>query len=256
MAPVALDTHPYRVLMVHALGILGLVDEMDGEQGFDPRADGPLKAPGQHIAERLQRNFIAQNVAAKEKRKPIPFPGVKENGVLDAPMRKALDTFKPQRPTFTAAFLQIAKLDDERDGEEYYTQGAARWQGVRDVYGKIKAGEPPQLTSGDCSAGYTRWVLWALQQSLGRVPHDVVNGASWQAGFTGTIVVVCRKVAKPQIGDAILYGSSADRTTHVTGVYDVGQRTCISHGKERAEIVGWDHHTGRLGFWRPVYTQA
>jgi len=247
-----LDTHPLRVLMVKALVVFGLDQDVEDEKGFDPRADGPLQGPGQHLAKRIQRNMRAQNDQARKKKKPIPFPGVQENGILDAPMRKALETLKPKRPTFEDAFRQIAVQDDKLDGEEYYTQGAMRWQGVDAVYGKVAILKTaPRLRGGDCSAGYTRWILWALQQNLGRVPHDIVNGARWQAGYTGTIQAVCQHVTTAKVGDAILYPN------HVTGVFDVAARTCISHGRNAAEIYGWDSHPNRYrGFWRPVYANA
>lgn len=246
----ALDTHPYRVWLVEYIAYHGLDQNVPDEQGFDPRAHGPLKAPAQHLCKRVQRHMIALNEAARKKHKPQPFPGVKETGILDAPTREALT---PDRPSFEDAFRKIAEQDDRLDGEEYYTMGAARWQGVDAVFGKTKVikGLIPKLRSGDCSAGYTRWVLHGLQQSLGRVPHDIVNGAHWNAGFTGTIMGVCEHVTSAKVGDAILYPN------HVTGVYDVARRTCISHGRDRAEIVDWDAHRSRYGgFWRPIYANA
>lgn len=246
----ALDTHPYRVWMLEYVIEHGLDQTVEAEHGFDPSAHGPLKAPGQHLAKRVQRHMIATDNARKLHGQKVLYPGVKETGILDAPFREALT---PDRPTFNEAFLKVAQQDDKLDGEEYYTQGSARWQGVTAVYGKVAVihGTYPRLKSGDCSAGYTRWVLIALEQSLGRVPRDIVNGADWRAGYTGSIYRVCQHVQTPKIGDAILYPN------HVTGVYDVKDRTCISHGRDRAEIVDWDAHHGRYtGFWRPRYSNA
>ena len=236
-----LDTHPYRVWMVQYAAFHGLAYE----EGFDPSLHGSLGEPGRRFLLRIQKHMVASG----------KFPNVTTSGLLDGPTREAL---APDRPSWQEEFKRIARQDDQLDGEEYYTQGSARWQGVTAVYGKVKKTTViPKLRGGDCSAGYTRWVLWGLQQHLGRVPHDVVNGASWRAGYTGTIVVVCKHVSEPQIGDAILYGSSTSNTTHVTGVYDVGQRTCISHGRDRAEIYGWDAHSQRLpGFYRPDINKA
>lgn len=246
----ALDTHPFRVWLVEYVVTHGLDQNVADEEGFDPSGHGPLKAPGQRLCKRVQRHMIAVNEQAKKQRKPQPYPGVQENGILDEPMREALT---PNRPSFEDAFLRIAHQDDQLDGEEYYTQGAARWQGVNAVYGKTKVlrGIIPKLKSGDCSAGYTRWVLHGLQQSLGRVPRDIVNGAEWRAGYTGTIMAVCERVTLPRIGDAILYPN------HVTGVVDVAKRLCVSHGTDRCEIYGWDAHPARYqGFWRPRYPNA
>lgn len=245
-----IDTHPFRVWMLEYVVVHGLDQDVPAEEGFDPSLHTPLMKPGRHLAARVQRNMIAVNAQAKRAGKPAPFPGVQETGILDEPFREALT---PDRPTFEQSFLKIARQDDRLDGEQYYTMGALRWQGVNAVFGKVKVikGQYPLLKGGDCSAGYTRWVLMALQQSLGRIPRDVVNGADWRAGYTGSIYRVCRHVQTPKIGDAILYPG------HVTGVFSVKDRTCISHGKARAEIYGWDAHSGRYsGFWRPDFNNA
>lgn len=245
-----LDTHSFRVWLLEYVTLHGLDQDVESEDGFDPSAHGPLLKPGRHLCARVQRNMEAANADAKKKHKQIPYPGVTETGILDEPTREALT---PDRPTFEQAFLKIALQDDRLDGEEYYTQGPMRWQGVNAVFGKIKVikGTIPKLRGGDCSSGYARWILFALEQYLGRVPRDIVNGADWHAGNTGSIYRVCHRVEHPQIGDAILYPN------HVTGVFNVAERTCISHGRDRAQIYGWDAHSGRYsGFWRPVYDNA
>lgn len=237
-----LDTHPYRVDMIKYASLHGLAYE----KGFDPSLHGALGVPGREFLLRIQKHMKAT--------KRAKFKHVRLSGVLDKPTRDAFDAMYPQRPTFVEAFQAIALHDDQDDKAEYYTQGPLRWQGVRAVYGKVTKQRIPTLRGGDCSAGYTRWVLWGLQQALGRVPHDVVNGSRWQGGYTGTIAVTCRRVMTPQVGDAILYGRGD--YSHVTGVYDVAQRTCISHGRARAEIYGWDQHPNRAGFWRPQFDNA
>jgi hypothetical protein len=236
----ALDTHPYRAYMVRYAAFHGLAYE----EGFDPSLHGPLGVPGRNFLNRIQKHMVADG----------KFKKVRVTGILDEPTRDAL---APDRPGWQGEFTRIARFDDGNDTAQYYTQGSARWQGVTAVYGKVKVTKViPVLRGGDCSAGYTRWVLWALQQHLGRVPHDVVNGASWRAGYTGTIVVVCKRVTEPQIGDAILYGSNTSNTSHVTGVVDVNKRLCVSHGRDKTEIYGWDAHPQRLGFWRPDVAKA
>lgn len=245
-----LDTHPFRVWLVQYVVYHGLDQDVDLEKGFEPGAHGQLGKPGRHLLARVQRHMVAMNAEARKHGKPVPFPGVKETGILDEPTREALT---PDRPTFEEAWRKIALQDDRLDGEEYYTQGPMRWQGVNAVYGKTKVikGLIPKLRGGDCSAGFSRWQLHSMQQALGRIPRDVVNGANWKGGFTGTIMAVCQHVTNPEVGDAILYPG------HVTGVFSVKDRSCISHGKARAEIVSWDNHRGRYsGFWRPRYDDA
>lgn len=246
----SLDTHPFRVWLLEYVVLHGLDQDVEAEDGFDPSKHGPLLKPGRHLCARVQRHMHAMNVRAVKNHKPQPFPGVTETGILDEPTRDALT---PDRPSFEDAFLKIALQDDTMDGEQYYTMGPMRWQGVKAIYGLVRVvhGTIPKLRGGDCSSGYARWQLFALQQVLGRVPRDVVNGADWRAGNTGSIYRVCKRVTNPQIGDAILYPN------HVTGVYSVKDRTCVSHGKTRAEIVPWDNHRDRYsGFWRPAYDDA
>jgi hypothetical protein len=250
-----LDTYPFRQRMPRYLDRYELVDQQAGEEGFDPTAHGPLKQPGQHLLERITRH-------AETRRKPNGkklYPDVSETGVLTAPVRAMLFAEFPQRPTFVEAFKRIAVQDDKLDGQEQYTQGPRRWQGVSAIFGKVAWLPPgrtiPKLVIGDCSSGYTRWILFALQQSSGEVPHDVVNGCRWQAGYTGTIEGVCQRVTTPKVGDAILYFRGS-KSVHVTGVFDVSQRKCISHGRDEAEIYGWDDHSGRGGFYRPRFGNA
>jgi hypothetical protein len=250
-----LDTYPFRQRMPRYLNRYGLVDEQEGEEGFDPTLHGPLKKPGQNLLTRITRHAETRK---KPNGKPL-YPNVKEGGVLTADVRAMFYAEFPDRPTFVEAFLRIAHQDDRLDGQEQYTQGGRRWQGVNAVFGRVAylpaSRTIPKLVIGDCSAGYTRWVLFALQQSLARVPHDIVNGLGWDAGFTGTIIAVCQKVTTPQIGDAIVYFRGS-KSVHVTGVTSVPQRECISHGRDEAEIYGWDAHPGRGGFWRPRFVNA
>lgn len=237
----SLDTHPYRVNIAQYSHLHGLAEE----EGASVDLHGPLGLVYRRWLTRVQRHMKASG----------KFPHIKVNGKLDAETRAAFDKLYPKRPTFADEFRRIALHDDQHDGAEYYTQGPQRWQGVNAVHGIVEVTEDiPELEAGDCSAGLTRWQLWALQQSLGRVPRDIVNGCDWKAGFTGTIASTCLRVVTPKVGDAILYGSGT--FSHVTGVYDVEQRLCISHGRAKAEIYGWDQHPNRAGFWRPSYLKA
>lgn len=237
----ALDTHPYRVWMVQYAAFHGLAYE----EGFDPSLHGPLGVPGRNFLNRIQKHMVASG----------KFPSVKVTGILDAPTREAL---APDRPGWQGEFARIAHQDAASPNAAYYTQGSQRWQGVTIVYGKVVAHPKtfPALRSGDCSAGYTRWVLAALQSHLGRVPHDVVNGASWRAGYTGTIAAVCHRVTDPRIGDAILYGHGPT-FEHVTGITDVTKRLCVSHGGDNGPIIEpWDYRGDRAGFYRPNVSKA
>lgn len=239
-----LNTHPWRVLMVAYAAHHGLAYE----HGFDPGGQGPLGGPGREFLQRIQRHMIALKRNGKR-----VYPKVTASGVLDAATRAAL---APDRPSWQDEFVRIAKQDCANPNAAYYTQGAQRWQGVKVIYGKTKVQQViPYLRSGDCSAGYTRWVLWGLQQQLGRVPHDVVNNCRWQAGYTGTIGATCKRVSKPQVGDAVLYGRSPFH--HVVGVLDPETKLCASHGSNAGpNLVKWDYRSDFAGFYRPVITNA
>lgn len=239
------DTHPYRVWMLQYAAFHGLAHE----PGFDPSLHGSLGSPGRAFLLRIQRHMEALKKGGRH-----VYPHVMPSGILDEPTRDAL---APDRPGWQGEFTRIAHQDAANPNAAYYTQGAARWQGVAVLYGKVKVQKTiPYLRSGDCSAGYTRWVLWGLQQHLGRVPHDVVNGASWKAGYTGTIAAVCHRVDTPQIGDAVLYGRGP-AYHHVTGVVDVNKKLCVSHGGDDGPVIEpWDYRSDRAGFWRPDISKA
>lgn len=242
-----LNTKPYRSDMVKYASLHGLALE----EGFDTTLHGPLGVPGRDFLQRIQRHMVAFKKAGKR-----VYPKVTVTGILDAPTRAALETTRAPTPTWQQAFVRIARQDAGNPNAAYYTQGSQRWQGVAAIYGKVVPSKTiPMLRSGDCSAGYTRWVLWGLQQQMRRVPRDVVNGTYWRAGYTGTIANVCKKVTTPQVGDAVLYGRAP--YTHVVGVIDVAKKLCVSHGSNAGpNIVRWDYRDDFAGFWRPTVSEA
>lgn len=239
------DTHPYRIWIAVYSHTHGLAEE----PGADPSLHGPLGEPYQRWLKRVQANMVALNHQAAEHHRKPPYPGVKVTGILDAPTRDALT---PDRPSWQDEFLRIAHQDAANPSAAYYTEGAARWQGVKVVYGKTKVQQAiPYLRSGDCSAGFTRWVLWGLQQHLGHVPHDVVNNCRWQAGFTGTIVEAMTRVHDtPQVGDAAIYGQSYP-FLHVAGVVDPATKRIVEHGGDAGpNYAEWDYRSDLYGFFR------
>lgn len=112
-------------------------------------------------------------------------------------------------------------------GSVHYSQGANRWEGIARGL-KIPQGEFPH--HGDCSSTAT-WLLWnALHIPYG--VRDVVNGANWRAGYTGTIARHGKLVQHDRslkVGDLILYGR-APTYEHV--VVSLGGRVAFSHGGE------------------------
>lgn len=239
-----LDTHPYRVWM----GEYAAFHDLAYEPGFLPANHDALGKPGRDFLRRIQTHMHALNVKAVKVGRPQPYKGVRVSGLLDAETRKAL---APDRPSWQEEFVRIIQQDARNPQAAYYTQGAKRWQGVNVVYGLTKVQQQiPYLRSGDCSAGFTRWMLWALQQHLGHVPNDVVNGLSWKAGFTGSIVDTMTRVrGQVKIGDAALFGSG--NFHHVMGVIDPAEKLCGNHGSDSGpNIRRWDYNETPAGFWR------
>lgn len=246
-----LDTHPYRIWIAE----YSAVHDLAYEKGADPAAHGSLGEPYKRWLTRVQTHMNALNVQAVKAGKPQPYKGVKANGKLDPATRAALT---PDRPTWQSELVRIVHQDAAKPNAAYYTQGPERWQGVRAVYGHIEAhpDEFPEITSGDCSAGATRWHLAAWQSHLGRVPHDFVNGFRWQAGYTGSIYDTCARVRGGiQIGDLPLYGTGDFH--HVMCVIDPERKLCGNHGGQSGpNVVEWAYNETPAVFVRPNYATA
>jgi hypothetical protein len=125
-------------------------------------------------------------------------------------------------------------------GAIHYTQGGSRWSGINEKK-KIKKGQYPSYA--DCSSMAT-WLLWNVLY----VPYkikDIVTGANWTAGYTGTISQHGKQVRKDsniKVGDLILYGSYP--YSHVT--IAIGNGQCFSHGSEAGPyVLGIDYRDDR-----------
>jgi|SRR5437868_9307067 len=128
--------------------------------------------------------------------------------------------------------IQAALLGLHNAPAIHYTQGAKRWQGI-DNHLKSWRGEYPKYA--DCSA-FTTWCLWnGLDHFHVR---DVVNGAAWKSGYTGTQLDHGERIDgrfKPQRADLVLYGTGYPGH-HVAIV--IGRRKAdgklmvVSHGSE------------------------
>lgn len=91
----------------------------------------------------------------------------------------------------------------------HYTQGSKRWDGIAN-HRYSSLGLYPFWA--DCSA----FATWCVFQGLrGFGVRDVCNGASWKAGFTGTLVTHGKKVgSKRMAGDIAIFGTSTHNTKH------------------------------------------
>lgn len=126
-------------------------------------------------------------------------------------------------PTGIKLATQAALLGLKHAPEIHYTQGSLRWQGIADQL-LARDGHFPDYA--DCSAFHS-WCMW---QFLGGGP-DVLNGAFWKGGYTGTLLAHGRRIGTPMVeGAAVLYGYPGSTGKHVA--YSLGDGTVISHGSE------------------------
>lgn len=117
---------------------------------------------------------------------------------------------------------EAAELGLHHAASLHYTEGPLRWDGISHHL-KASRGEYPH--EADCSSFYT-WCLWQL---LGTGP-DIVNGASWLGGYTGTLLAHGRRVSHPIEGAAVIYGRPGSTGAHVA--YSKGGGRVISNGSE------------------------
>lgn len=127
--------------------------------------------------------------------------------------------------------VRAAYITYTHRGVVHYTQGGLRWQAIR-LRAHAKQGDYPRWA--DCSA-FVTWCYWDATHIYNL--SDFVNGASWRAGYTGTmtrhgIVVTTNRLIS---GDAIFYGGTWTRPHHVA-IY-VGNQRVISHGSESGPLL-------------------
>lgn len=130
----------------------------------------------------------------------------------------------------------------ENPARVHYTQDAvARWEGISHRL-RIASGDHP--THGDCSSTHS-WLLWNALTHVG-VRRDLVNGAGWGGGYTGTIAShgkLVHDVRNAKVGDAVLYGP-APTFEHVATY--IGGGRVFSHGSERGPyLLGIDYRPDR-----------
>jgi hypothetical protein len=127
--------------------------------------------------------------------------------------------------------VQAAKLGFSNRSRVHYTQGGRRWDGINKKF-KAWKGQYPKYA--DCSS-YATWCIWnGLSHYKVR---DTVNGLSWRAGYTGTMLKHGKRVKKLSNvlrGDCVIYGAPGSSGAHVAIV--IGRRgstpMVVSHGSE------------------------
>jgi len=115
----------------------------------------------------------------------------------------------------------------------HYTQGGARWQGISSRRSAVRNTYP---NYADCSSLAT-WLIWdGIARSYG--VRDVVNGAWWRYGYTGSMYrrgKAVTKLSSIKIGDLVFYGGGRGIPTHVA--ICLGGRRVLSHGSESGPLI-------------------
>jgi cell wall-associated NlpC family hydrolase len=125
--------------------------------------------------------------------------------------------------------VQAAWLAYRNRGVVHYTQGGSRWSGINGGL-QSRRGQFPRYA--DCSSLAT-WCIWnAIKVAYGA--RDTVNGLSWRAGYTGTMLSHGARVKSLMPGDCIIYGRGHPGSH--TAIY-VGGGKVISHGSEAGPLL-------------------
>lgn len=124
-----------------------------------------------------------------------------------------------------------------------YSQGPARFSGIRQ-HKRAYKGEYPPIS--DCSSSST-WAYWDATRRYKL--KDFVNGASWEAGYTGTMQNHGKRVfkgrprfatARMMVGDAVFYGDQGGGIAAHVAIY-IGNGLVISHGSHGVHLLRWDY---------------
>jgi cell wall-associated NlpC family hydrolase len=135
-----------------------------------------------------------------------------------------------------------------RDAINYTQDAVRRWEGISKG---LRAGKGQFPSNADCSS----FVTWCLWDALGGpdAGADIVNGAKWTAGYTGTQCGHGHEVSinRAQPGDLAFYGPSRNNINHVTIVVAPGR--VISHGQQSGPLslpMDYSRPGGSLKFVR------
>jgi len=134
------------------------------------------------------------------------------------------------------------RLAFEHAGAVHYTQGPARFGGIR---GRLRYADGRYPTQEDCSSMFT-WAFWnGITSVAGMNAPDLVNGANWTAGYTGTLLSHGRQVpfSERQGGDAVLYGTGFPGH-HVAMIDSENHNMVYSHGSESGPYhLAWNYRS-------------
>ena len=157
--------------------------------------------------------------------------------------KAVIERHKPPKTTARERAVRAAMLGVGNRDSIHYSQMADRWEGIARGLRSHKGQFPRHA---DCSS-FVTWCLWDALGGPG-AGTDIVNGAQWRAGFTGT--QICRgqevPVSRAQPGDLVFYGPSRSQINHVTIVVAPGR--VVSHGQESGpSLFPSNYSRGSLG---------
>lgn len=123
------------------------------------------------------------------------------------------------------ALLRAARVAYANRAHMTYTEGSLRWSGIADQRRSVDGQYPPDA---DCSA-FVTWCYWDATRFLD-LP-DVLNGAAWGAGYTGTLTAHGLHVAVADTipGDICLYGGTEWVPQHATMTIGGGRVISFGH---------------------------
>lgn len=137
----------------------------------------------------------------------------------------------PRQRVAARARLRAAAVHVARNrGSIHYTQSALRWSFLRQ-----RCAPWQHARFADCSS-LASWLHWTATTRVHRGVRDFVNGQSWGAGYTGTMVQHGIRIARPTlVGDCVFYGGTRSVPAHVAVYIGAGQ--VVSHGSEAGPMI-------------------
>jgi hypothetical protein len=187
------------------------------------RTEGMLAAASARMEKLLEDRHAAEVKAARSKGGPY--------NLSDADHDRAVKIM-------VAAF----RLAYQHAGSVHYTQSSARFGGIR---ARLRYADGRYPTQEDCSSMYT-WAFWnGITSVAGMNAPDLVNGAGWSAGYTGTLLSHGRQVpfSDRQGGDAVIYGNGFPGH-HVAMVDHENHDLVYSHGSESGPYhIKWNYRS-------------
>lgn len=139
------------------------------------------------------------------------------------------------RSKCAAEVVRVAMNGVRDRADIHYTQTLLRWSGINR---SITVGQPPYA---DCSS-YATFTFWRARKKYRGGPGvDIVNGANWKAGYTGTMLnhgIKHRSRTSSRFykaGRTLIFYGPGTKVTHVA-IY-VGNGMVVSHGSEAGPLL-------------------